>query len=83
MKQLTSWQSVSRIKGCNDVILGHGIMMLYLCTETATISSRGSSNVLNFLFERQKCNSYTANKRAFAQKQKKPSLPVFLSSSMN
>ena len=38
----------------NDVILWRGIMTLYLCTKTVTISSRGPSNLSNFLFERQK-----------------------------
>ena len=37
MKQPTSWQPTSRIKWCHDVLLGRGIMMLYLCTEMVTI----------------------------------------------
>ena len=36
----------------NDITLGHGIMT-YLCTETVIISSRGPTNLSNFLFERQ------------------------------
>ena len=30
-------------------------MTLYLCTKTVTISSRGPHNLLNFLFQGQKC----------------------------
>ena len=53
MKQPTSWQPVSRIKWRHYVIIGLGIMPLYLCTKTFTISSRGPTNLSNFLFERQ------------------------------
>ena len=53
MKQPRSWQTVSRIKWRHYVIIGRGIMTLYLCTKTVTISSRGPPNLSNFLFERQ------------------------------
>ena len=50
MKQPTSWKRVSRIKWRHDVRLGCGIMTLYLCTKTVTISSRGGPpNLSNFL----------------------------------
>ena len=55
MKQPTSWQPVSQIKWCHGIILGCGIITLYLCTKMVTISSRGPPNLLNLLFERQKC----------------------------
>ena len=50
MKQPTSWQRVSRIKRHHviNIILRCGIMMLFLYTETVTISPRGPPNLSNF-----------------------------------
>ena len=56
MKHPTCWEPVSRIKWRHDVILGRGIMTLYMCAKTVTISSRGPPNLSNFLFERQNRN---------------------------
>ena len=41
--------SVCQIKRRHNVILRRGTMTLYLCTETVTISPRGSPNLSNFL----------------------------------
>ena len=58
IKQPTSWQYVSRMKWRPVVLLRRGVMTLYFWTEVVTISqsaisSRGSSNISNFRFDRK------------------------------